>query len=1139
MNHIYRSVWNEITRTWVAAAEIVRGRGKRSGGSSSRGAAERAEAALQGGGLRTAQGMPGPQAPTMSAALPKPTPRRRLATPAPRPMALEQRFMFDGAAAVEAVATFVDMPPLDRPATPQHASNVPTQPGAQDVRSMDRAAATPNSLPDSRGPLFVVALPAGLHSGSELLAAVEQSTRLLGRWAQEPAGAQALLQEVFSRSDQALSQPLVDRLLADLQEGRFHIVAELRSQAELQGHPAAYARDNGQGEERIYLNRDWLESGVRPDEISRVLLEELGHAIDQRLNPGSDAPGDEGALFSAHIATPSMSVEQLVTLSSREDQGLIQVEGRAVPVEFSGTPPVITSPGTLSGAEDSAGIQLFGAGAVSSPDSTTMEAIVELTTGSGTLSTGNVSGSSLAQQGNRASINTFLDNLVFVPTAGWSGSATVSVRVESNYTLVGGVDDNTDVTSFTFDITVAPVNDAPAGTTATITINEDSPRTLTAADFGFSDDNDSPANSLAAVKITTLPAAGSLTLSGAAVSAGAEITAAQINAGNLVFTPAANARGNAHASFTFQVKDNGGTASGGVDLDPSPNTLTFNVTPVNDAPLTADASASVAKNGTLTFSLTSTDVDGGTSAVNDAAVTGYRIVSLPASGTLYGGDNVAISAPNTVITAAQATGMKYTPTSNTVGDVSFQFRAIDAADVESVTSTYTLTATAFNFAPTVTVPVAQTVAEDASLGITGLSVADSDAGSARVQLTLTVSNGKVALASVADLFDAATGGNAISASSERTLTVYGTVTAVNAALATVTYTPEANFFGADTLTVKIDDLGNADGDAVASNNVPKTDTKTVALAVTNAADAPVTGSAALAAVNEDTSSPSGSTVSFLLANFSDADANTLAGIAISADASTAAQGAWQYSLNGGATWSAVGSVSSSSALLIPASAWLRFLPAADYYGTPGSLTVHAIDSSTSRSFTSDPQSRQTASVTAGGTDIDFTGNTLSTSVTADDDPMVVAFDKPLPATEGSTALLTSALLQITDAEATPGQIVYTLVESGSTLGDGVFQKSDGTTWSTLTWGGTFTQADINAGRVHYDHSGAEPLGTEVLAYTVTDASSGTSGTTLNRTLKINVAPVNDAPLLYVPGDVVTGETTALVASAPVGGDTCH
>ena len=32
------------------------------------------------------------------------------------------------------------------------------------------------------------------------------------------------------------------------------------------------------------------------------------------------------------------------------------------------------------------------------------------------------------------------------------------------------------------------------------------------------------------------------------------------------------------------MQDNGGTAGGGVDLDPTPNTLTVNVTPVNDAP---------------------------------------------------------------------------------------------------------------------------------------------------------------------------------------------------------------------------------------------------------------------------------------------------------------------------------------------------------------------------------------------------------------------------------------------------------------------------------------------------------------------------------------------------------------------------
>ena len=40
--------------------------------------------------------------------------------------------------------------------------------------------------------------------------------------------------------------------------------------------------------------------------------------------------------------------------------------------------------------------------------------------------------------------------------------------------------------------------------TTSTTINEDTAYTFAAVDFGFSDPNDSPANALAAVKITTL-----------------------------------------------------------------------------------------------------------------------------------------------------------------------------------------------------------------------------------------------------------------------------------------------------------------------------------------------------------------------------------------------------------------------------------------------------------------------------------------------------------------------------------------------------------------------------------------------------------------------------------------------------------
>ena len=54
-----------------------------------------------------------------------------------------------------------------------------------------------------------------------------------------------------------------------------------------------------------------------------------------------------------------------------------------------------------------------------------------------------------------------------------------------------------------------------------------------------------------------------------------------------------NANGNNYASFTFQVRDYGGTANAGVDEDPTPNTLTFDVTAVNDAPAGTDTTLTI------------------------------------------------------------------------------------------------------------------------------------------------------------------------------------------------------------------------------------------------------------------------------------------------------------------------------------------------------------------------------------------------------------------------------------------------------------------------------------------------------------------------------------------------------------------
>jgi hypothetical protein len=105
------------------------------------------------------------------------------------------------------------------------------------------------------------------------------------------------------------------------------------------------------------------------------------------------------------------------------------------------------------------------------------------------------------------------------------------------------------------------VNHAPAGTDATRSMDEDATYTFVASDFGFSDPLDTPADALQAVKITALPEAGTLTASGVAVTAGQYVSAAEIESGALAFAPAADASGAGYANFTFQVQDDGGTAS--------------------------------------------------------------------------------------------------------------------------------------------------------------------------------------------------------------------------------------------------------------------------------------------------------------------------------------------------------------------------------------------------------------------------------------------------------------------------------------------------------------------------------------------------------------------------------------------------
>ena len=127
-------------------------------------------------------------------------------------------------------------------------------------------------------------------------------------------------------------------------------------------------------------------------------------------------------------------------------------------------------------------------------------------------------------------------------------------------------------------IILANINDAPVGSNKTVVMPKNTVYTLQVSDFGFTDPNDSPPNSLLAVKVHTLPLSGNLTYSGVSVSAEQLIPVAGIAGGLFKFAPVTNATGTGYANFSFQVQDDGGIANGGLDLDPTPNNISINVT---------------------------------------------------------------------------------------------------------------------------------------------------------------------------------------------------------------------------------------------------------------------------------------------------------------------------------------------------------------------------------------------------------------------------------------------------------------------------------------------------------------------------------------------------------------------------------
>ena len=397
---------------------------------------------------------------------------------------------------------------------------------------------------------------------------------------------------------------------------------------------------------------------------------------------------------------------------------------------------------------------------------------------------------------------------------------------------------------------------------------------------------------------------------------------------------------------------------------------------------------------------------------------------------------------------------------------------------------------------------AESYTEDATRNLTNIVITDPD--SANVTATLTLSDpgaGSLTTATSGGVTSAYTSGTGVWSAS-------GALANVNALLAGVSYVPTLNYDGDFTIATSVTD------DA----STPITGTKAMTGTAVN--DAPVLANTALSiTVAEDAGIPSGpvgSLVSAFTGGITDVDTGASKGIAIVASDET--NGVWYYSTNSGTAWTAVGSVSGSTSLLLAdnVSSRLYFAPAANYNGTStGALTIRAWDQTIGMAGT-----KVSTASTGGTTAFSSATDTVDAVVTAvNDAPVLVATAVSIAFTENGVALGIDPGLAVTDVDSTNLTGATISITANFASGEDVlgFTTQNGITRSyaagtgILTLTGTTTVANYQAAlrSVTYANSSDNPsTATRTIAFVATASTTPRAASTQ----QVSVAAVNDAPM---------------------------
>jgi hypothetical protein len=453
----------------------------------------------------------------------------------------------------------------------------------------------------------------------------------------------------------------------------------------------------------------------------------------------------------------------------------------------------------------------------------TVRAVVAVDNGTLALPEGATPAATLTIEGSLAEVQASLDTLIYRGNENFNGSDELHITIYDKGNSGSGGELNS--AEETIAITVNAVNDAPSITVPSEqTVDEDSDITITGFVIADIDVGEGDGTVRAELYVTN----GTLALpEGAAPAATLTIEGSiadvQASLDTLIYRGNENFNGSDELHIT--IYDKGNTGNGG-ELSSAEETIAITIDAVNDLPdLVTNSALSLKELAEATITVDHLLYEDIESSVEYTVVSKPTYGELKLDGTiLNNGDTFsAADIANNILTYKNIVPNEYLD--------SFTFTASDGTDTLDQ-ATFSINVAAINHAPLIYSSTEGAGDEDAPLSFTpSISLADLNNTSGDDPVTLSLS----AAEGVTLTFTETSGLTFSDAAGDNSVVLEGTLTDINAALETLSYTPTKDFVGTQTLDITVNDKGYVLG---VSSADPIEVSKAISLTFANTNDAP-------------------------------------------------------------------------------------------------------------------------------------------------------------------------------------------------------------------------------------------------------------------------------------------------------------